>query len=115
LLIQWHKKNALDFIYSTTQTNAQQVLNEYYRENDPFELAHTQTREVKMNAVLAKSDRTWQAHWTEITRDLDGRILSTAHFEGLLTIRQLKVKDINILKLNPLGLFVANFTWTQQQ
>ncbi len=109
------QKSALDFIYTTTQKSAQQILNEYYRENDPFELARTQTREIKMNAVLPKSDKTWQAHWTEITRDLDGHILSEAHFEGLLTIRQLKVKDINILKLNPLGLFVANFTWTQQQ
>jgi type IV secretory pathway TrbF-like protein len=109
------QKRALDFVYHATKNPALKTINEGYQEHDPFELAKTQTRAIKINSILEKSDQSWQIHWSEIVRDLEGQVQATEHYEGLLTIKQFKIDDLDTISLNPLGLFVEHFHWTQQQ
>lgn len=108
------EKQALDFVYATSTENTTKILNDFYQKNSPFKTAQQITIEVVVNAVLQKSDKTWQVSWTEIQRDLEGRIVSQTHWEALLTVAQHKTNDANILNLNPLGLFVEHMSWTQQ-
>lgn len=109
------QKRALDFVYHATKGPALKSINQTYQEHDPFELAQTQTRAIKINSIIEKSDRSWQIHWSEIVRDLEGQVQTTEHYEGLLTIKHLNIDDLTTIALNPLGLFVEHFHWTQQQ
>ncbi len=108
------EKQALDFIYAASTENTAKTLNDFYQKNSPFKSAQQTTVEVAVNAVLQKSDKTWQVSWTEVQRDLDGRILNQTHWESLITVSQHPINDESILNLNPLGLFVERISWTQQ-
>lgn len=109
------QKNALDLVYATTGDKANHTLNEYYKENDPFEYARERIKEIKVNSILPKSDKSWQVSWTETIRNLDGRIEGRKNYQGILTLTQHRVNDYQKLLLNPLGLFVEYFSWSQQQ
>ncbi len=108
------EKQALDFVYASSTENTAKVLNDFYQKNSPFKTAQQITIEVVVNAVLQKSDKTWQVNWTEMQRDLEGRILTQTHWEALITVSQHSINDGNILNLNPLGLFVERISWTPQ-
>jgi type IV secretion system protein VirB5 len=108
------EKQSLDFVYAASTQGTSKVLNEFYRANDPFKAAQQATVEVEVNAVLQKTDNSWQVDWTETQRDLDGKVVGVTHWEALMTIGQHPVTDQKILDVNPLSLFVEHLSWTQQ-
>jgi type IV secretion system protein VirB5 len=109
------QKQDLHFIYEVSQGATLHFLNDYYRQNNPFEKAQETTTEVTINAALPKSDQTWQVNWTEIKRSLDGDVIGETHWEALITVAHHTESDDDMLILNPLGLFVEHLSWSQQR
>lgn len=108
------EKQALEFVYATSSEKTAKVLNDFYRQNSPFKTATQATIEVQVNAVLQKSDKTWQVNWTEIQRNLEGGIVEKNHWEGLVTVAHYPITDSKQINVNPLGLFVEYISWSQQ-
>lgn len=108
------EKQALEFVYTTSNEKTAKVLNDYYRQNNPFKTSIQTTIEVQVNAVLQKSDKTWQIHWTEIQRSSEGNVIEKTHWEGLVTVAHYPVTDSKQINVNPLGLFVEYISWSQQ-
>lgn len=86
------------------------TLSAYHQENNPFVRSQKETVEIVVNSVMAKSDGTWQIEWTETTKQLSGRVINEKAWQGLFTVMIEPPKDDAQILVNPLGLYLTNFT-----
>ena len=109
------QRKAIDRVYAqiANATQAQMFVTEFYRSAQPFERAQTETVAVEVRSVLATSDRTYEVEWDETTRDLYGAIKSRERWKGSFTIALNPPKDERIIRINPLGLYIVNASWTK--
>ena len=109
------QRKAIDRVYSqiANATPAQAFVTEFYRGDQPFQRAQTETVAVEVKSVLATSDRTYEVEWEETTRDLFGAVKSQERWKGSFTIALNPPKDERIIRINPLGLYIVNASWTR--
>ena len=109
------QRKAIDRVYAqiANASPAQTFVSEFYRANQPFTLAQTETIAVEVRSLLATSDRTYEVEWDETTRDLYGAIKSRERWKGSFTIALNPPKDESIIRINPLGLYIVNASWTK--
>lgn len=88
--------------------------NAWFRNNSPFDQAREKTVSVEINNVVALSNQSYQIDWTEIERDRQGRELRTRRWRGVATVTLSPPQDEAIIRLNPIGLYLADFDWTAQ-
>ena len=109
------QRKAIDRVYAqiANGTPAHAFVTEFYRADQPFERAQTETVAVEVRSVLATSDRTYEVEWEETTRDLYGAVKSRERWKGSFTIALNPPKDERIIRINPLGLYIVNASWTK--
>jgi type IV secretion system protein VirB5 len=109
------QRKAIDRVYAqiANASPAQTFVSEFYRANQPFMRAQTETVAVEVRSVLATSDRTYEVEWDETTRDLYGAIKARERWKGSFTIALNPPKDESIIRINPLGLYIVNASWTK--
>ena len=109
------QRKAIDKVYAqiANATPAQTFVTEFYRADQPFQRAQTETVAVEVRSVLATSERTYEVEWEETTRDLYGAIKSRERWKGSFTIALNPPKDERIIRVNPLGLYIVNANWTK--
>jgi type IV secretory pathway TrbF-like protein len=109
------QRKAIDRVYAqiASATPAQTFVTEFYRAASPFQRAQTESVAVEVKSVLATSDRTYEIEWDETTRDLYGAIKSAEHWKGSFTIAINPPKDERNIRINPLGLYIVNASWTK--
>ena len=109
------QRKAIDRVYAqiANATPAQMFVTEFYRAASPFQRAQTETVAVEVKSVLATSDRTYEIEWDETTRDMYGAIKSAEHWKGSFTIALNPPKDEHLIRINPLGLYIINASWTR--
>jgi len=93
---------------------ATQKINDWFRNNSPFDRSRTLTTAVEVNNVVALSPQSYQVDWTEIERDRTGKELRTRRFRGIATVAMLPPQDEAVIRLNPIGLYLKDFEWTAQ-
>ncbi len=67
-----------------------------------------------MGSVLREPNGVYEVRWTETARDLNGDALSTTHWRALLAV-QLEAPDPDKLLSNPIGLYVTEIDWSEEQ
>ncbi|HTR47039.1 MAG TPA: VirB8/TrbF family protein [Verrucomicrobiae bacterium] len=91
----------------------------YHSENfthNPFKLAESQTVTVQIDSILQVSPASYQIRWTEQHHDLNGAPLGAAsHWEAMLQTEIVPPKSDDSIVSNPLGFYVTQISWTQQQ
>ena len=109
------QRKAIDRVYAqiANASPAQTFVSEFYRGNQPFTRAQTESVAVEVRSVLATSDRTYEVDWDETARDLYGAIKSRERWKGSFTIVLNPPKDESIIRINPLGLYIVNASWTK--
>lgn len=109
-------KNLIDATYAMTvpDSPAYQELAAYHRANNPYELAATASVEVDVHAVVPVSADTWQVEWTETRRQTSGKITDTKDWQGTFTVLISPPTDAQQIMLNPLGVYVRQFAWTNR-
>lgn len=89
---------------------------------NPFERAKKEMVSIEDVTLLAQSPDTWQAEWTEVTRDRQGLpvkstsgIPARAHMRALVTIylAQSRKMTEEEMEMNPLAIFVRDYSWSQ--
>jgi type IV secretion system protein VirB5 len=105
----------MNFVYSTTPVNtaAEKKYQEYYAENNPVVIGENETISVSVNSVLSMSESTWQAEWTEERRTVNGDKISTKHYRGIFTTAVVTPGTMQEILLNPLGIFVTDFNFSE--
>jgi type IV secretion system protein VirB5 len=105
----------MNFVYNCTPVNtaAEKKYQEYYAANNPVIIGDTETASVTVNSVLSMSDETWQAEWTEDRYTIGGDRVSTKHYRGIFTVATVTPRTIQEILLNPLGIFIVDFNFSE--
>jgi type IV secretion system protein TrbF len=109
------QRKAIDRVYSMIANGspAQVEIGDFYRNGPPFDRAQKETIEVDVKAVFPVSDRTYQVEWTEIIRGLSGQAESQDAWKGSVTIAISPPNDERLIRINPLGIYVTNVSWSK--
>ncbi|CAG0950846.1 MAG: conjugal transfer protein TrbF [Zhengella sp.] len=110
------QKGYIDRTYAMLkqQDPATEKVNNWFRNNSPFDRARTMTVSIEVNNVVALSNQSYQVDWSEIERDRAGKELRTRRFRGIATVTLSPPQDEAVIRLNPIGLYLKDFDWTAQ-
>jgi type IV secretion system protein TrbF len=92
---------------------AMNAINDFYRGDPPQTRGKTETVSVEVNTVLPTGDRSYEVDWTETTRDLQGVVTATARLKGSFMIAVDPPSDEPTARMNPLGIYVTNASWSR--
>ena len=98
--------------YDYTTDKGAMALNDYARDNDPFENVGKRSRTVDVVSVVRVSDDTFQARWTERSYE-NAAHTRTERFTALMTVVLDPPDDAETLRKNPLGIFIHGLNWGQ--
>lgn len=107
-------KKGLEQVYAYARGAARTYLDEYYRANNPFEIAKTYLVVPTVMTLLRLSPTSWQVRWMEEQRGLDGLLLGKSQWEGVVTTDMMSPTSEDTILVNPLGLYVTDLRWTKQ-
>jgi len=88
-------------------------LNEYARINDPFKAVGARTVSVQVSSVVRVSDGSFQVKWVEQTYDHDA-LAKTEHWTAILSVVNKDPPNAEVLRKNPLGLYVNGINWSRE-
>lgn len=92
---------------------AMSAINDFYRGDPPQVRGKTETVSVEVNSVLPTSDRSYEVDWTETIRDLQGVVTGTGRWKGSFMIAADPPTDEATARMNPLGIYVTNASWSR--
>lgn len=109
-------KTLIDRTYAMTMPDGRGFtdLANYHRTNNPYERAANQSVTVDVKVVVPVSDTTWQVEWTETTKEASGKVVGAQDWQGSFTVAVSPPTDAQQIMLNPLGLYVQQFSWTSR-
>lgn len=99
---------AYDFVTS----HAAVFLSNYAQANDPFRAIGDRSVSVDVTSVVRASDTSFQVKWTEQTY-VQGSLASTESWTAILTTVIEPPKTAEVLRKNPLGLYITGIAWSQ--
>ena len=88
-------------------------INDFYRNDPPQKRAETQTVNVDVQSVLPTSDKTFEVEWIETARDLQGQVTQQSRWKGAFTVVVNPPADERLMRVNPLGIYVTNASWSK--
>jgi type IV secretion system protein VirB5 len=88
-------------------------LGDYARQADPFARIGEQTVSVQVTSIIRASDRSFQVKWSE-TRFERGSEVSTSRWTAILTIISRPPTSAEVLRKNPLGIYVDAIDWSRE-
>jgi type IV secretion system protein VirB5 len=99
--------------FSVLRGNAATGMNQWASANDPMKDIGHVARTVAINAVLQRSDQSWQVDWTELTFT-DGSKSNDVKYTGLFTVETVPPTNQSELLANPLGLHITAINWSRE-
>lgn len=88
-------------------------LSDYAREANPFGDVGTRTVSVQVTSIVRASDRSFQVKWVETAFER-GSLAGTTHWTAILTVVTRSPANADMLRKNPLGLYVDAIDWSQE-
>ena len=67
--------------------------------------------DASVESIVQQSPKTYEVAWTEVTRDLNGNLMSSHRYRAFVSVVTQEVTDARQALVNPLGLYVTNLTW----
>jgi type IV secretion system protein VirB5 len=109
------QRKAIDRVYTMIASGspAQVEVGDFYRLAPPHERAQTRTVDVEVKAAFATSEKTYQLEWSETVRGLSGQVEGEERWKGSFTIAVNPPSDERLVRLNPLGIYVTNVSWSR--
>lgn len=109
------QRKAIDRVYAmiASGSSAQVQVGDFYSKDQPASRAQHQTVSADVKAVFATSDKTYEVEWVETTRSLAGQVSSQEHWKGSATIALNPPTDERLARVNPLGIYVVNLSWSK--
>ena len=103
--------------YEMASPKAITLLNEYYHQHNPMELARTRSVQVLPVSFLKQSDDTYLIEWKEIHRDINSKILEELRWKALVIISKISpnIHDLRTNPYNPFGIVVESLSWSETQ
>jgi type IV secretory pathway TrbF-like protein len=107
----------LDQTYATTLPGspADKAIRSFHEGNNPYERASKETVEVAVNSVMPLGGDTWRVEWTEKTKAANGQVVDAKVWQGSCTVVIVPPVDDKQILVNPIGVYVKDFTWSVRQ
>jgi type IV secretion system protein TrbF len=87
-------------------------------ERSPFKRAEKMTVSIEIHTVIAQTPDTWQVDWVETEYDRDGSVLGAPfRMRALVTVYTVPSTPettVEQLRMNPMGIYVRDFSWSKQ-
>lgn len=99
--------------YDFATDRGARFLNDYARSAEPFAQVGTRTVSVQVTSVVRASDRSFQVKWIESDYER-GSLASTSHWTAILSVMLKPPSSLEVLRKNPLGLYVDAIDWTRE-
>ncbi len=114
------EQQMLNSLLAHARGAADKFFDEYYHADgfahNPFKRAQKETVTVQIDSILKLSARSYQVRWTEIRHDLGGAMLGApTHWEAVLQTEIVPPSSDATIVSNPLGFYVTQISWTEQQ
>ncbi len=106
------RKNWLE-AYDYTTNHGAAYLNQFAQEHDPFKDLGERTVSVQVTSVVRVSGESFQVKWIEQHFDHDA-VASVEHWTGILTVITKPPASAEVLRKNPLGLYVNAIDWSRE-
>ena len=109
------QRRAIDRVYAhiASGSPAQTFISDFYRTGQPFTRAQTETVSVDVQSVLQDSEETFEIEWLETIRDLYGAVKEKDRWKGAFSIALNPPKDERLARINPLGVYVTQASWSR--
>ncbi len=88
-------------------------LSNYARTANPFASVGDKTRSVQVTSVVRASDQSFQVKWIETAFDR-GAQSGVSHWTGILTVKMKPPTSAEVLRKNPLGVYVDAIDWSRE-
>lgn len=88
-------------------------LGDYARSANPFGAIGQKTVSVQVTSVVRASEQSFQVKWIETAFDR-GAPAGTSHWTGILTVKLKPPASAEVLRKNPLGLYVDAIDWSHE-
>ena len=110
------EKKAVNQAYSSVNNNspAFNMLNDYFTKNEPFKRAETESVTVQVESVQPISEKTWRIEWQEDHKDRNGGLISHQEQQATVTLVINPPTDEATILVNPLGIYIDSFSWSQR-
>jgi type IV secretion system protein VirB5 len=110
----------LNDMLTHTQGAADKYLDEYFHADDaahnPFKLAQHETVTVQIDSILELSAHSYQIRWSEQARDRNGSAQGApSHWEAAMQTTIVPPQSDETIISNPLGFYVTQISWAEQQ
>jgi type IV secretion system protein VirB5 len=99
--------------YEFTTDRGAVALNDYARANDPFAKLGTTQVSVEVSSVIRASPASFRVAWTERRYD-NGQLAATERWTAILTAVVKTPRDADVLRKNPLGVYVNAISWSKE-
>ena len=99
--------------YDFATERASLLLGEYARASNPFAEVGRRTVSVQVTSVVRASDNSFQVKWTEQQYER-GSLSGTSRWTAILTVKVQPPRSAEVLRKNPLGLYVDAIDWTRE-
>lgn len=109
------QRRAIDRVYAhiASGSPAQTFISDFYRTGQPFTRAQAETVSVDVQSVLQDSGETFEIEWLETIRDLYGAVKEKDRWKGAFSIALNPPKDERLARINPLGVYVTQASWSR--
>jgi type IV secretion system protein VirB5 len=109
------QRRAIDRVYAhiASGSPAQTFISDFYRTGQPFTRAQTETVSVDVQSILQDSEETFEIEWLETIRDLYGAVKEKDRWKGAFSIAINPPKDERLARINPLGVYVTQASWSR--
>ena len=110
------QNRAVERLYAHLKPNsaAYLMVNDWMRDNIPFQRAATETVTVEVSQVLPISERTWRLEWMEHPRQRGGEALPSLRMTALATVGIAREVPLSAVLMNPIGLYVEAIEWGEE-
>ena len=115
------QRKAVLKVYALLSTNdpATEKMNEWLNSVSPFKRAETEMVSIDIRSVLPQTASTWQVDWLETTRDRQGVVKDKPkNWRALVTVYTAENTPQTTeeqVRLNPLGIYIRDFSWSVLQ
>lgn len=99
--------------YDFATKRGAQLLGEYARSAAPFANVGERTVSLQVTSVVRASDRSFQVKWTETAYDR-GSEAGSSRWTAILTVVTRPPKSAEVLRKNPLGIYVDAVDWSRE-
>lgn len=99
--------------YDFVTDRGELFLNDYARSADPFGQVGTRSVSVEIVSVVRASPRSFQVKWKESLFER-GSLASTSRWTAILTVSVKTPRTAEVLRKNPLGLYVEAIDWSRE-